>query len=312
MPLKQILFTIFLAILCCGCIPKQPTKTVRPQIDTGPWQEKTITSETTGATYQYQFIASPSESAPALLLLPGGFFDNRIWYYLDGLSKYFHIYALNWPDDSEFYTGNLADYNNVVVDFLQSIGVTDLVMGGVSAGSYAAIESTLKNKEIRVKALILFSAVMLSITPKEVKTRIRRAKFILRLKPDKLRSLVEYKVKRTTFDKAPGDVQQPDIFYVRPYSYYYQLFQTIKNQRDKKQATLEITCPTLILHGTADEIMPIELARLSTPQFKNATFVEFKDYKHAMVFNHGPEFIPPIVRFLETCDLAPPMDPSPY
>jgi pimeloyl-ACP methyl ester carboxylesterase len=257
-------------------------------------------------------MAGPSESSPSLLLLPGGFFDNRIWYYLNGLSKYFNIYALNWPDESDFYTGNLADYSQVVEDFLQSIGVTELVIGGVSAGSYAAIESTLKNKEIHVQGLILFSAVMLSITPKEVKTRTRRARFILRIKPEKLRSLVEYNVKRTTFDTAPGDVQQQDIFYVRPYSYYYQLFQTIKNQQDKKQATLEITCPTLILHGTDDEIMPIELARLSKGQFKNATFVEFKDYKHAMVFNHGPEFIPPIVRFLETCDLPPPVEPSPY
>jgi pimeloyl-ACP methyl ester carboxylesterase len=310
MPHKQILFTVFLAILSWGCVPNQPTKTVRPQIELGQWQEKTVTSRTTGAHYQYQFIAGPSASAPSLLLLPGGFFDNRIWYYLGGLSKYFHIYALNWPDENPFHTGNLIDYSHIVEDFLQSVGVIELFISGVSAGSYAAIESTLKGKKIRVKALILFSSVMLSVTAKEIRTRTRTAKFALRLKPDKLRALIEHTITRATFDTAPGEIQQLDIFYVRPYSYYHQLFQTIKNQGHKKQATLDIPCPTLLLHGTDDESMPIDLARLSNGLFKNATFVEFKDYQHAMVFTHGPKFIPPIIRFLETWDLLPSEQPS--
>ncbi len=309
MPHKQILVITFLAILSWGCIPKQPTRTAKPQIAMGVWQEKTVTSQTTGAVYQYQFIAGPSESSPALVLLPGSFFDNRIWYYLDGLSKYVRIYALNWPDKNEFYTGNLADYSKLIADFLQAIGVSELVLGGVSAGAYVAIEATLKNNDIRVKALVLFSAVMLSSTPKEIKTRTRTAAFALRLKPEKLRALVEYRANRATFDTAPGKVQQHDIFYTRPYTYYSQLFKVMSNQQDKKQATLDITCPTLILHGTDDEQMPIEAARLSTGLFRKATFVEFKDYKHTMVFSHGPEFIPAIVRFLETYELLPPEQP---
>jgi pimeloyl-ACP methyl ester carboxylesterase len=203
-----------------------------------------------------------------------------------------------------------VDYSHIVEDFLQSVGVSELYMGGVSAGSYAAIESTLKGKKFRVKALILFSSVMLSITPKEIRTRTKTAKFALRLKPDKLRALIEHNITRVAFDTAPGNVQQLDIFYIRPYSYYHQLFQTIINQGDKKQATLDIPCPALLLHGMDDDLMPIDLARLSKRLFKNATFVEFKDYKHAMVFAHGPEFIPPIIRFLEASGLLPVSEPS--
>ena len=34
-------------------------------------------SASSGARYDYQHIAGPDDEAPALLLLPGGFFDNQ-------------------------------------------------------------------------------------------------------------------------------------------------------------------------------------------------------------------------------------------
>jgi pimeloyl-ACP methyl ester carboxylesterase len=73
----------------------------------------------------------------------------------------------------------------------------------------------------------------------------------------------------------------------------------MKNQGAQPQATSEIKCPTLLLHGTADETMPIDVARLSPGVFKDADLVEFENFKHSMVFSHGTELVEAMFDFLK-------------
>lgn len=281
-----------------GCIPKHPTKTTRPVLNVSPWQEKTVTSSHSGEQYRYLFLPGPRADAPAMLLLPGGFFDHRIWLNTTKLRAHFNVYALDWPDSSSLYKARVADMGEVVQDFLQTLGISSLYVAGVSAGSYGAIEVALRQDLFRVKALFLLSTAMFAINRTEVKRRLRMTRIALGFKPEKLRSVLEYRIDRTEFDSVPGPIQQAEIFYVRPYSYYSQLFHMVQNQGTHKQPTQTIDCPTLILHGTSDEVMPIENARLSTSVFSNASFLEFKDYKHAMVFTHGPQIADSMLDFL--------------
>jgi len=270
---------------------------VRPAVEVAPWVEKTVTSTSSGATYRYLHLSGPAEGAPVILLLPGGFYDARIFLNLADLSSRFEVLALDWPDACAFYTGHIEDYGEIAADFLAALGVEKLYVGGVSMGTYAAIDLVSKNKKLEVRGLALLSTVMFGINDDEVSRRSRMSRAGLRFSEEKLRALVEYGVERAKYEKAPSALQQSEIFWVRPYSYYYQLFSMIGNQGAKRQATQEIACPTLLVQGDADEVMPVELARLSPSVFPNARYVEIPGGAHSMIFSRGRELAKMILDF---------------
>ena len=298
---ERLLFA--LAVLG-GCIPRQPSRTERPEVPVAPWEERTARSES-GHVYRYLYLEGPSGDAPALLLLPGGFFDNRIWLNASGLAEGFRVLALDWPDNSLLYGGRLEDYAAVVEDFLGAVGEREIHLGALSAGVYAALESAARQRGFEVRSLVLISAVMLGVSDEEVKRREKLVDVALGLSPARLGGLVEYGVARSDLEPADGPIQQDEIFWVRPYTYYYQLFRAIGSQGARRQATGGISCPVLVLQGTADETMPAELARRTADLFSDATYRELEGYDHAMVFGHGPEISSIMMEFYRDRGLLP-------
>jgi pimeloyl-ACP methyl ester carboxylesterase len=67
----------------------------------------------------------------------------------------------------------------------------------------------------------------------------------------------------------------------------------------------------LFLHGTDDETMPIETARLNPTVFTDATWREFPGLTHSMAFSHGPQLVEAILEFLDERDLPPAAAPPP-
>jgi pimeloyl-ACP methyl ester carboxylesterase len=242
-----------------------------------------------------------------ILLLPGGIFDARIWLYTHALTEQFNVYALDWPDNHLAYSGRVENYGEIASDFLSALEIEELFVAGVSAGSYAAVDLASRKTELRIKALFLFSTVMFAVDEEEAEERIGMASKAFIFSPQRLRAVVEWQVGRTEFDEAPGEHQQTDIFWVRPYSYYYQIFSMARNQGAKRQQTDKITCPVLFLLGADDEIMALEKARLNRTIFPNAHPLEVREFpggKHSMVFSQGPEMVQAMVEFLRKHDLV--------
>lgn len=288
-----------LALTASGCVFKAPTRTARPELSVEPWQELTIRSEKSGHTYSYMFAKGPAEDSPSILLLHGGFFDRHMWLNTFELSTRFNVYALEWPDVSLFYTGHITDLGDIARDFLDALGIREIYVAGVSMGAFGAIDLVSRKQDLDVKALFVFSAVMFGITDEEVEKRMSVAKRGLGFAPDRLRRIVEWAVERSDFERAPGRLQMDDIYYTRPYPYYFQVFSMMRNQGATPQDTRRISCPVLLLSGTGDETMPIEVARLSPGVFKDAKMVEFEGYAHSMVFTHGPEMVEAMFAFLK-------------
>ncbi|MCK9462422.1 MAG: alpha/beta hydrolase [Proteobacteria bacterium] len=273
-------------VLAAACVPKAPTRTVRPDVPVAPWTERTVPSQRGTAEYRYLHLDGPAPGAPLLLLLPGGFYDARIYLNTAAFAERFEVIALDWPDGGAAYTGHVGDYGEIAADFLDALGVSKVHLAGVSMGTYAAIELASRKKGIEVEALALFSTVMFGIDEDEVSRRERRSRMALRLDPDRLRGLVEHGVERADYEEAPG-LPQRAIFWVRPYSYYRQIFGMTLNQGAARQATREIACPTLVVHGTEDEVMPVEWARLTASVFQDAEYVEEEGGMHSMIYSRG-------------------------
>jgi pimeloyl-ACP methyl ester carboxylesterase len=235
-----------------------------------------------------------------LLLLPGSFYDNRIWLNVHDLSDRFHVLALDWPDNSLFYSGHVADYGEIVADFLRVLGVERLFVAAESMGVFAAVDfASRKRSEFEIAALVLINGVMFGIDEVEIETRAEMVDTALGLPPERLRAVVEWRVGGSEFDEAPGEVQGHDIFWIRPYPYYFQIFSMAANQGLDRQDTRAIDCPVLFLHGTDDELMLVEVARKNPQVFEDATWREFEGLGHSMVFSHGPELVEAIFAFVD-------------
>lgn len=282
-----------------ACIPKYPSLTTRPEVSIAPWVEKTVRSPASDTEYRYFHLDGPAPGAPVMLLLPGGLYDARIFLNMKNLRERFELYAVDWPENSSFFTGHVTDYGEMAADFLGAIGVKELYLGGVSMGTFASIDLASRKKEFTIKGLFLFSTVMLGINEKEIKRRRFMVGKVLRLGSGRIRAYIEYSVLRAKYDTAPGTITLLDIFWVRPYSYYYELFSIAKNQGRTPQDTRAITCPTLVLQGSKDKMMSVKLARLTPSVFHDAEYVEIPGGKHSMVFSKGPEFVRTIFDFLD-------------
>ncbi|MDJ0765719.1 MAG: alpha/beta hydrolase [Myxococcota bacterium] len=295
----SMLAVVLLGIGAAGCLAKTPCRTIRPHLETTPFKELRVRSAASGHTYQYLFAPGPSPEAPAMLLLHGGIFDSRIWLNAAGLAQRFNLYALQWPDNSLYYTGRFSDYGAIARDFLNALGIDQVYVAGVSMGVTAAIELALRPDAPRIEALILISGILAGISEEEIAGRTDMAKLALGFSPARLRAIVNWRSLRTDYDPAPGPYQMIDIFYTRPYPYYYQVFSAALNQGATRQATQKINAPVLFLNGTADDIMLIHAARLNPTVFKDADMVEFEGYKHAMVFTQGSEIVQAILKYLD-------------
>lgn len=297
-----ILALVLLFVTGASCVPRHPTKTERPVLDTPPWQERHITSPVSGAGYRYLFAESKVSDAPALLLLHGGFFDERIWSNASDLASRFNVYALSWPDDSPFYDGSFAGFGRVARDFLAALGLSEVTVAGVSMGSLVAIDLASGYPEVKVKALVLCSAVMLALNEEEIKERLRIAGLARGRSPERLRAFIEWRESRAELATPPAGPTQHDIFWVRPASYYKQVFDSVGNQGNRRQPTDRIECPVLFVSGTADETMPIAAVRQGLSLFPRAAAVEMKEVEgadHTMVFARGPQVANVMLDFLE-------------
>ncbi|MBN2715195.1 MAG: alpha/beta hydrolase [Deltaproteobacteria bacterium] len=294
---KVALFASAVAALS-GCIPNGATETKRPDLNTSPWAEKTVQNKQSGNWYEYMYLRGPSDDAPVAILLHGGIFDNRIWLNFDRLAQKYTVYAPLYPDTSPLYNRRVEDWGRVVADFVESVDVSPNLLVGVSNGAYGAIEYLLQNKT-SAEGLVLISTVILSSSEKEIKKRTRMGRFAMRLSPDRLQGLVESRATGTEYSPAPGKITQKDIFYVRSYPYYYQLFSVPVTQGSRKQNTHRIDLPVLVMHGTDDDIMPLWAAKDTVKAFDTATLKEFDGQGHDMTFSIGPTLCDEILAFFK-------------
>ncbi len=294
-----------LVTLLLGC-PKTVAPTERPQVDVSPWAQRSITSESTGVQYAYLHLPGPSPDAPVMLLLPGGIYDHRMWLYTADLAQHFELLALDWPADSPLYEGRVESLGASAADFLGSLGIDRLHLAGISGGGFAAVDLASRFPDIRVESLTLISTATFSITREEVRKRGRMGRVALRLPRGLLVRIIERQALAALEDTAPGPVEQRDLLWIRPESYYDQIFGMAATQGDRRQDTAAITCPVLVLHGTEDQTMPLRIARLTPTVYPDATMVELEGYGHTMAFSHGPEIAAEMLAFLGARSLLAP------
>jgi len=229
-----------------------------------------------------------SESDSVVVLLHGGGLDNArlSWrHLLPALADVHRVYAPDWPKhgSSRPWRGivDQAGLERCLGHLLDRWGLRSVALVGVSMGASAALGFTLAHPE-RVDRLVLLDPGGL-----QESVRMHLLSYLavqapwprltaLALRPWVLRRLIQ----RSTFATPPADVEEIAAGVIEelrakrnrsPYSDWQRCEIGPHRMKVNFMACLgQIDIATLVVHGAADRLVPVEIARESAQRIPNA------------------------------------------
>ena len=280
-------------------IPSPETK--NDGLDLKGWIYSSIQSTTSDEKHYYYHYPSDDPAKPALVLLHGLLFDGKNFLEFRPLANHFNLYAFDLPNRSSFYRGNNDDFAELLEDFLQSLKLKDIYLGGVSLGGQIAMIYASKPRAVPLDGLVLISTDTAK-NERDLKQARRLAKTTARVtdrEEDKTLCLVTRLVEKKKKD-AKGTLSSLDNFVLRSVQFYNQVLDTSIEQQTPV-ALKNIRVPTLIVHGDRDSVIDIKDAKQLTQYLPDAAFVSLKGGEHTVAYTHATEITARIVeRFFPT------------
>jgi pimeloyl-ACP methyl ester carboxylesterase len=254
--------------------------------------ERTVTVQ---GIATHLFEAGPP-TAPALLYLHGTFLGNLWLEYHQALSQYFHVFA---PDIPGFgLTGrpnwmrDMSDYILYFRDLLDELGLDKPMIVGHSLGGWMAAEVVVWYPE-RVKKLVLSNAVGIRVKGTPIA-------HIFAMNPQELAA--------ASFDNLAAALPlMPTEFNTEYLLSYYRQSTTLAalawnpNYDPKLERRLQrVKCPTLIIWGQNDRLVPVAYADAFHSLIANSTLVKLEGTAHMPMFEMPGEWSRHIVEFLSS------------
>jgi len=239
-------------------------------------------SRSAGATRQYTLrgltvTADVTGDGPVLLLVHGFPLDRSMWRRVSsGLTGWRRIAPdLRGLGLSEAPASGyaMAEYADDLVALLDSVRVESVVLCGFSMGGYVAFELLRRHPE-RVRALVLVNT---RATPDDAAGREKRNATIARIRRDGPGFLAEDMLPRLL---APASLAtMPDVVReTRAMMGVHTatgLVGALEAMRDRQSAVPllpTITVPTLVVHGSDDQLIPLAEARAMAGAIPGAQF----------------------------------------
>jgi len=236
----------------------------------------------------------------ALVFLHGGVSDSRYWNReLNTFADDFHTIAWDAPgcgisdDPQEGFS--LSDYADALADLLNSIGVHQPIILGISFGGGLAIEFYDRHPDIP-KALILVSAYAGwagSLSDEEVARRVKKGRTQSSMDPEAVAEMWL----PSLFYKAPSQEildEEKDIisdFHPKGSQIMLEAFA----QADLRDTLPKIEVPTLLLYGDKDVRSPVSVANEIHDQVPNSSLILLENVGH-LINKEAPELFDREVR----------------
>lgn len=252
------------------------------------WQYTKTTSEKSGQTYYYYHLSSKKPDAPVFLLVHGLFLDGRTFINFGPLADDFDLVALELPHQSPFYRGKRADFPELLQDFIDTMGLESLYLGGVSLGGQIAMFYAEQNPASEILGLALISTDMVK-TDRELKKAKRAARMIARLtRNDDDRMLcVLSKLSERKRKGADAETRKAmEIFQLKRPSFYKEVMSIADDMEAPPDLTV-ITPKTIIVHGDEDTTVSIEKSRHLMDHIPNAVFNTIEGGEHTVAYTRG-------------------------
>lgn len=215
-----------------------------------------------------------------LVLLHGYPLDHRLWDEIAPLLE--DQFDLILPDlrgfggsstVDEFYT--MEDYASDIAGLLDSLGIQKTAIAGHSMGGYVALAFARLYPE-RVTGLGLISSQVLADTPAKREDRFKSAAEVADKGPARVVEAMAPKFtndpRLQAFARSTMELQQPAA--------YIGALKAMGERVDSTPLLETIDYPVVIVHGDADNLIPIDRAREVKAALPNAYLVEISGAGH--------------------------------
>jgi len=237
-----------------------------------------------------------------IVLVHGYPLDHRIFeYQMRALAQQgYRVIALDLPGfgqspatwDSLDYDGWAEAIGTVIQDRnLRNVTLVGYSLGGAVCAHYVATQG-----DSRVSRLVLLSAALPVVAPNaDVKTALNG--FIAAAKSD--RAEFVYSFVKGAFNTPISDRLLDYYAQIGNETSFHALVRGLEEGRDRDlTAELQrITVPTLILHGTHDQIIPFAAAQATNGLIKGSTLIKLDNSGHASFYDDKDEVVNQITKF---------------
>ncbi|MBD3322835.1 MAG: alpha/beta fold hydrolase [Chitinivibrionales bacterium] len=290
------------------CVPKEAYKRKMEQIpsmeeknrgfDLQGWTYHKVYSEKLNLNHYYFRYPSPDTSAPTFVLLHGLNTDGRVFVNMHPLTRHYNLIAYELPWEASCYRGSMQDFVCILEDFFGLMELDTVCLLGYSIGGAIAVHFAGVSGKVTVNNLILAATSLFGAT-EEQRVRSRRMANKLLPYPDyKLYYLMERgRALVRMFEKTGlGENVSKDVIAIKKIGWYRQVFGMLKGYNAVPYAQ-KITCPVLVLHGSDDKVVSLEMGKLIPETIQHARFEVLDGLSHSMPYIHAGILMEKIVSF---------------
>lgn len=222
------------------------------------WEYRRVPSRDGAVTHRYYHHPAQRPGAPAMVLLHGLNLDGRNFLGVKDLAREYELFAYDFPEASPLYRGELDDFAGLLDDFIDALALQAFTLVGVSLGGMIALRYAATRP--RPRALILISTMIPGLTAARLEQWRIVGEMVEALEDYQLYWLFERLESRHV--RRMSAAQRDRVSRVlRPkrLTFYRQAAAALQNYNGLDDAQ-RIVCPTLVLLGTRDALIPASAA----------------------------------------------------
>ena len=304
-PLKKAALVFLTLPGISGCITRCPDAEIDAVLASIPdpenkndgadlkgWEYKKARSERSGETYYYYHMPARKADAPIFVLLHGMFLDGRTFLNFGALAEDFELFAPELPHQSPFFHGQVEDFPHLLQDFLDTVGIERMYLGGVSLGGQIAMFYMVYGQKTPVDGLLLITTDMVKSDDALADAK-KNAERLLKITKDDDRRMICLLHKLSLRKVKNADASEQEVmkvFAVKHPSFYRQVLYTARNMKAPPNLK-QITVPTLIVLSDADSTIPFDSAQHLTEVIPGSTMKVVKGGEHSAAFTRADEVV---------------------
>lgn len=250
---------------------------------------------TSADIYYHFYEGSPMGERPALVLIHGAGGDHLYWPPNIRRLPGYRVYALDLPGHGKSGGRGMqtvSSYSEVILDWMESIGLVSAVIGGHSMGSAIALDLALDHPQQITGLVLISTGPRMPVNPKLIEAASSPTTYYTAIDKvvewsfsaiasQSLKDLAERRMREIRHSVLHGDFIACDIF-------------------DVTDRLSEINKPTLVICGTEDRMTPLRYSQYVADSIPGASLVTIPEAGH-MVTLECPQLIAgAILEFLDT------------
>ncbi len=202
---------------------------------------------------------------------------------------------------------------------LDSLGISKVAIVGISGGGPSALQFAIRHAD-RCWGLVTVCAIARQLTDREIakcRSVLRRLRCTADLVLQLVRTVAALLIKESGFLAARVIGKEPrnrervrreslDLIWALARSFGMISLRKIGLQNDVEQLTTmrpydleQIAVPTLVMHGSADDLVPFAHAKLLAKKVLNAKLVKVRGAGHLFFATHKEKVAPTVIEFLQ-------------